>query len=142
MSEQQLGTFQLVNLSGSGTVEFIYFPPRIGINNRANWNGQDVTTGVKPLFYSNREPRRVRVDELYLVRVDENVSISDDLDLLFELQEETKAGTPPALLAVWGDRQARVVLEELDIEQQFFTPDGSPTRARISLTLLQVQEEK
>lgn len=142
MSEEQLGVFSLVNLSGGGALEFTLFPQRIGISNRANWSGQDVTTGVKPLFYANREPSRVRIDELYLDRTDENVSLSDDLDLLYALQEETKDGTPAALLAVWGDRQARVVLEELNVDLTYFTPDGSPSRARISLTLMQVLEEK
>jgi Contractile injection system tube protein len=138
---QQLGKFVLVNLVAQGTFEFQFFPQRISTDGRTNWPAQDVTTGAKPLFYMNREPRRITISDLYLDKSDRNESLKPQIDALFALQAETAQGTPPLLLAIWGDRQERVVLEELTVDEEFFAPSGVPIRARVSLTLTEVQAD-
>lgn len=134
------GAFSLLNLETNESFIFTYFPERITQNRRVGWEPQDTFPGVKPLAYGNREPQRIQV-QCWLDRSDAPDSISPDIDGLFALQVEGQKGQPPALLAVWGDRLERVVLEEVDVETELFTNDGSPCRARVRLGLLGYQEE-
>jgi hypothetical protein len=135
-------TFALTNLEGAGGFTFIHFPSGIETSARANWQPQEVTIGTKPLFYANREPRQIRVDDLLLDNTMTGDSVTPDIQALFRLMEELEnKGRPPALLARWGDREERCVLTELNVSEQFFLLDGTPIRARISITLLQFQDE-
>ncbi|MGH9941505.1 MAG: hypothetical protein ACRD9R_03985 [Pyrinomonadaceae bacterium] len=138
----QFDVFVLVNLEGGDSFSFRLFPEFIETSRRSNWRPQDTTIGTQPLFYGNREPRRVVVDELWLDNTDIGESLTQEIERLFTLQDETpEKGRPPALLSVWGDRQERVVLEEVRVIEQRFNEDGTPIRARVSLTLIEVQEE-
>lgn len=134
------GKFALVNVETGESFVFKYFPTKINTNRRTNWQPQDVTTGVQPLFYQNIEPRRLSIDRLLLDRSDTNQSVKSDLTRLLYFQDETDKGRPPSLFAVWGEYQELVVLEEVDYEQDFFTPEGDPIRAWVSLHLLEIQE--
>ncbi len=136
------GSLTLMNLDGEGDFVFSPFPSSIETSARVNWQPQDVTIGVKPLFYANREPRQIRFGDLWLDNTETGDSITPDIEQLYELMQETEKGRPPTLLAAWGDRQERCVLEEMTVEEQFFLGDGTPIRARVSITLLQFQEEQ
>lgn len=139
------GQFQLVNLEGAGSFIFKFFPKGNRSDDRANWEPQDTTIGTKPLFYANREPRRLSFDELLLDVSDSAFdSITEDIKALRALMTDNPdTGAPPALLAIWGDRQEPVVLEQLTVEEQFpFGQDGSPMRAKVSLQLLETQQEE
>ncbi len=132
----------LINLEGGESFIFEFFPVTVSTTDRANWEAQETTIGVKPLFYANREPRKTDFPELYLDKTITNESLTPTLAALKELFVETGNGTPPALLAVWGDRSERCVLEELTIEEIFFSSrEGYPIRARIKLTLTQLQQK-
>jgi phage protein U len=136
-----LGKFLVVVLDGPGSYVFDYFPTEIRTNSRANWSAQDTIHGVKPLQYANREPKRINVDDLWLDGTLKNRSIRQDIQELLSLQEETERGTPPILGVVYGDYQQRVVLEEIDIRETLFLRPGEPSRALVSLTLIEVQAE-
>ena len=132
----------LINLeTGDAAFVFQFFPDTVSGSDRANWQPQEVTIGVKPLFYANREPRRTDFPELYLDNTETNQSLTGDIKRLRSLMEETANGTPPRLIAGWGDRSEQCVLEELNIEEIFFNDGGDPIRVRIRLGLLQVQGE-
>ena len=137
---QNFGKFVLINLCGGGVFRFDFFPNGIDLSQHANWPEQDTTTGPKPLFYSNRDPRRIEVREVWLDKTDTNESLKPQMDALFHLQDETCEGTPPPLLAVWGDRQQRVILDDIRFEEVFHAPAGFPIRARCAMTLKELQE--
>jgi hypothetical protein len=135
--------FVLINLEGVGSFFFDFFPREIQTVNRANWEQQDTTIGVKPLFYANREPQRISVPEVFLDSTDAQQSIVGEIAALQELLLEIpKFGRPPALLASWGNEEHRVILEELTINRRWFSGDGNPQRASVSLQLLQLQEQR
>jgi hypothetical protein len=158
----QKGNFALIPLAVDlPEIVFDYFPREIAKNSIANWESQNVTIGVKPLFYANREPMRLTVDELLIDKTDTNESIRPELDALQALQEEwinarsdngalathgnrnfPDLGRPPLLLVIYGNFQGRFVLTELTIKEVLFTPDGNPLRAFVSLTLLEVQQRE
>ena len=132
----------LVNLTNQESFVFQFFTFSVSATDRANWEAQNTTVGVKPLFYANREPRQIEFPELYLDNTDNNQSLTPDIKRLRELMEEAEdRGTPPPLLAIWGDRNERCVLEELNIEELFFTDDGFPIRVKIRMSLIQLQPE-
>lgn len=133
--------FMLINLVGQGAFIFQFFPRRVTAIDRANWEAQETTIGVKPLFFSNREPRTIQLDELWLDNTDTNESLTPDIKELRALMEETNKGTPPPLLAGWGDRQERCVLQELEISEEFFNTEGQPIRVKVRLSLQQFQPE-
>ena len=135
------GKFVLINLCGGGAFVFDFFPTApIEVSRRANWPEQETTRGTKPLFYFNRDPRKPEVREVWLDKTDTDTSITPQIERLMALQDETCEGTPPPLLAMWGDRQERVILEEVRIEETFHTPAGVPIRARVSLSLKELQQ--
>lgn len=134
--------FALINLENQQSFVFQFFPANVQSSDRANWQPQETTIGIKPLFYANREPRQLNFPELWLDNTDTNKSLTPTIKELRELMEETEKGTPPALLAIWGDRNERCVLQELSIEEKFFTPDGYPIRVLIRMSLIQLQPER
>jgi hypothetical protein len=120
--------FVLINLEGGESFVFQLFPKDLETTQRANWEQQDTTIGTKPLYYANRDPRRISVPELWLDNTDSNQSLAPDIKSLFALQDETREhGRPPALLAIWGDRQERCVLEEVTVSEKFFSPTVTTT---------------
>lgn len=136
------GEFALINLSGEGAIIFQYFPRLISTTGRANWNPVDVTQGAKPIFYFNRDPQRLNVNELWLDNTSTGESLTPEIIELLALIVETDRGTPPLLLAAWGDRHLRCVLEEVTVDEEFFALTGEPLRARVRLSLLEVQAER
>lgn len=143
MSAAKRWAFVLINLEGAGSFFFDFFPKEIQTTGRVTWEPQDVTIGVKPLFYANRDPRRISVPEVVLDRTDTLESIKRDIENLEALQaEDPKLGRPPALLAIWGDEQFRCVLEEVTINRKWFSAEGNAQRAMVSLQLLELQEER
>lgn len=135
------GKFTLVNLCGGPTIEFKFFPtPPISLSGRVDWQEQEVTIGAKPLFYFNRSPHHVDVGELWIDQSDTGSSITPTIDSLKALQEPSCQGAPPPLLAIWGDRRERVVLDEFHVDEQFHLPSGVPIRAKITLGLKEIQE--
>ncbi len=146
------GKFALISLETPDSFMFDLFPKEIQVTDRANWEPQDVSRGTKPLFYASGEPRKISVPELMLDGTRTGESIGDQIDRLRGLKKEIDqaralalqipfTGAPPALLAIWGDRQQRCVMEEVMIAENFFTAAGDPLRARVSLQLIELQEE-
>lgn len=132
--------FVLINLEGLDSFVFDLFPQEVERNDRANWPSQDVTVGMKPIFYANREPGRISVPEVYLDGSRTNTPINEEIDALTALKDEIALlGRPPALLVQYGSRQHRCVMEEVTVTEEFFSADGEPLRARVRLQLLELQ---
>ena len=135
--------FQLLDIETDFALEFPFFPEQITTTARTNWEPQNTTIGTKPLFYSNMEPLRISISEVYIDYTDSNTSAVPDIDLMrYQMSEfEGDGSLPPALLAIWGDRRIRCVLTDLTIEETMFTEDGNPTRLKCSLELLELQPD-
>lgn len=136
-----MASLVLIDLESQDSWEFQYFPNEVRSSRRVNWSPQETTIGTKPLFYENREPKQLSFTDLYLDNTDTGESLSETLKELedFTTEEREGRGSPPAMLAVWGDRKLRCVLQDLTVEETFFNTEGHPTRARISLELIELQ---
>ncbi len=137
-----MSVFQLIDLTSNISFTFQFFPEAMRHSERVNWSPQDTTIGVRPLFYQNTEPRQLSVNDLILDSTEDDRSLVPDLDDLRALKAEVETiGMPTPLLAVWGTQKLRCVLQQLEIEEVYFNRDGDPTRARISIELLEIQED-
>ena len=130
----------LTNLSGPGRFVF-EFPGKIRTTRRNNWPQQNTIGGMKPLHWANRDADQITPEDLWLDRSSENASITPDIEALEALLAESRGGTPPILLAQWGDRSVRCVIENFDTDEEFFMSDGRPLRARVDLVLTRIQED-
>jgi Contractile injection system tube protein len=131
------------SIDGFKGIEFDFFPEKISTTDRINWNPQDTTTGVKPLFYANREPRKLQFDKLVLDSTDTGESLAEKILQLRKLYEQTKLGVPTKLVIGWGlGRAETVVLEELTIDETFFSTDEEPLRAEVRTSFIEVQDEQ
>jgi Contractile injection system tube protein len=127
----------LINLETGDSWVFQFFPERISYSDRTNWEPQDVTKGVKPLMYSNRDPQRITMTNVLLDSTDTGTSLTKEIEELRLLMSETDQGVPPILRLICGDSQQRVVLEELGVEKEMCDREGKPLRARLSLTFVE-----
>ncbi len=137
------GQFLLIDLYSQRDFVFQFFPPGVLTESGANWQPQDVTIGMQPLFYANRPPRTLKVEQLWFDKTGTGESIKPEIDSLEALLEETQlGGTPPLLLALWGDEKFRGVLASLRINRQYFARDGKPLRAEIAIELTATDQEQ
>lgn len=133
----------LIDLTSQASYEFQYFPDNVRTQRRVNWRPQDTTIGTKPLMYESRDPKILSFQELWLDNSFTNESLNDVLEELesFTTDEIDGRGAPPPMLVTWGDRKLRCVLQDLTVEEQFFTPEGNCIRARLSIELIEIQDE-
>lgn len=135
-------TFQLIDLETDFAFEFPYFPEMIRVSEAANWQPQETTMGIKPLFYANGEPRTISVSDIILDNTLTNEPVTELLDSIRLFKTEMEDGRPPQpLLVVWGDNTYLCVMTAFDHEGIMFTPEGYCIRARVSIELLQIQED-
>jgi hypothetical protein len=135
------GNFSLINLCGGGNFDFQYFfTAPINGDREVNWEPQETTIGVKPLFYMNTEPIITDVPEVWMDTTDTGESLTPKILALRALQDETCEGAPPPLMASWGDRTETCVLKGLKHEEHMHDQEGGwPIRVKFILTLWQVQ---
>lgn len=138
-----LPTLQILNLDTAANFHAISFPAEIEIEARANWQPQNVTHSTKPLLYGNNDPKRISFNG-WLDGTGREIreSIREHEQALFNLMTMIPGkGRPPALLLIYGDESFRCVLESVNVRQEHFDPDGTPIRAEVSLTFLELQPE-
>jgi len=137
------GKFVLIPLEGGGApFIFQYFPVApIDMDRRSNWEQQDTTIGTKSLSYSNRDPKKIDVPELRMDTSDTDESLTPQILGVFALQDEIASqGTPPLLLAMWGDRSELCVLTYVKASEEFHSVSGDPIRVKFTLELEQRQQ--
>lgn len=134
--------FALINLINQDAFVFQFFPSEIKLSHRANWIPQQTTIGMKPVFYCSQEPFFLDFEELYLDNTDTGESLTPEIGKLRALMDEDEIrGTPPPLLAIWGDRRERCVIQDLTIDEVFFNDDGHPIRIKVKLALIRLQPD-
>lgn len=133
----------LIDLGSQASFEFPFFPNEITSEDGANWEPQPTANGKKPLFYANGEPGTLTFPELWLDNTRTGLSLTPTIIELksFTLDEQDDRGAPPALLAVWGDEKLRCVLKRASITRNYFDTSGNPLRAKVSLDLMEIQDE-
>ncbi len=131
--------FNLDDPTGASDFAFTRFPRQLDSDDQANWEEIDLAGFVKPLQYANTNPQTIEIPEVWLDSSDSGTSILPDIERLRALMRPGKNGAPPRLQFVCGDWEAIVVLKSLKTERTRFTSQNVQTRAKLSLTLCEVQ---
>jgi hypothetical protein len=131
--------FSIINLREAGEVRLL-FPQEIKTDDRSNWQDADVAGGLKPLFFANTEPQRISVDELMIDYTRTNASVEGEIETLRSwMRPQNNQSSPPPLLVLTKDWQARCVLTEMNVKRSFFTKEGVCVRAYLSLSFEEIR---
>jgi hypothetical protein len=138
----------LINLRRAGTFQFdlsegdvaLPFPASIKTSDRANWEFIDTINGTKPPQFANREAQKISFDEAWLSTVGTTETITGAVEQLRALLDEKRAGSPPPLQMICGDWRVRCTLEELEIDRTTFTTENNQQRAKVSMTLFELND--
>lgn len=127
------GNVTIINLRDGGSMKF-QFPKNIKSDDRTNWESADVANGLKPLFYANSEPQRILFDDLCIDNSHTNESVEPTIIKLRSwMRSDDRNSSPPTLQIVTSGFNQRVVLTELSIKRDFFTPAGICIRVYLSM---------
>lgn len=133
------GNVTIINLRDGGSIGF-QFPENIKSDDRTNWEPYDVSNGLKPLGYANYEPQRISIDELCIDNSHTNESVEPTITKLRSwMRNDDRNPAPPALQFVTSGFNQRVVLTELTIKRDFFTPAGICIRVYFSMTFEEIR---
>jgi hypothetical protein len=128
------------NSKGEYVIFDIRFPESIETSHGANWREQDTVGGVQPLFYVNSAPGELSIGGLLLDGTSIGASVAPDIERLTEmLRPKEGGGTPPVLIASWGDEKFYGVLVSLNIKRLLCDDEGNPLRALADLRLRELQ---
>ncbi len=133
-------------------VTFAFNPSSYTISAGAMWNEGDVmdkTSGPPTPQFHHTQQRVLSLSDLYLdAATSGDSSISADVDFLMSLCScnsltamiESFIGSgdmaPPFVKFVWGTSMSFLsYVESMSIEHLMFRPNGSPTRAKVTMTL-------
>jgi hypothetical protein len=144
MVVQRFEKLSIVSLYDNSYIELPYFPTEISTEEGANYQPQDTTTGVRPLFYANRDGQHITF-QVWIDRTDPNQSIEPEINKLRAWMKEVGRGgesrQPPMLLLACGDWRPRVVLERMNVRKTLFNSSNQAIRAEVHLTFIGIPKE-
>lgn len=127
------GNLTIINLRDGGSLQ-LQFPEDINSEDRTNWESVDVAGTVKPLFFGNSEPRRYSFDDLCIDNTHSRESVEPVISKLQSwMRADDRNSSPPQLQIVTSGFNQRVVLTELSVRRDFFTPDGICLRVYLGM---------
>lgn len=130
------------------TLECWLNPTQYGITKTNAWEAQKAAPGASfpPAQYNGGQAREMSLELMFDAGPDGDVtSITDKLFLLMEPDASLGTpgpGRPPHFTLSWGTFQSfDAVCKSLNVTFLLFRPDGTPTRAKSTLSLMQVHKD-
>ena len=135
----ETGSLIILNLRDGGAIRLL-FPEQLESEDSANYSAVDISSGLKPLFFENREPGEIKLDDVLLDGTRGYISVEPEIEKLNKLlQPDSQTGAPPPLQIMANSWSRRCVLVTLRVNRTFFTPQGECIRALVSLTLKEIR---
>ncbi len=142
---------QLVSSDGGGTIEFMFNPTELNFSQRINLThdkGARTGRGLPKVNFAYPEPCTLSINNLVLDTYEEGggKSVLPNLQqfekaLNFAESGKEKEKRPPTFVFAWGSHQyIRCFITSLSYKLTMFLPDGTPVRAKLDLTLEEVDE--
>ena len=138
-----------LEIEGGTRLECWFNPGEYSIAKSNEWSARPVVGASLPRTqFGGGHPSELRVELLF--DADPDIDVSKATDLLFRMMEADPAlssgrrnqARPPTVKLSWGTFMSfKAVCRSLDVRFTQFYPDGTPTRAFASLTLLQVEKD-
>ena len=144
--------FQLARLEieGGSPLECWFNPSQYSIAKANAWTTRPIVgSGLPQTQFAGGHGRELTVELLF--DADPDTDVRTATDRLFEMMEVDPAlatgrrnrGRPPTVKLSWGTFMSfKAVCRNLNVQFTLFKPDGTPTRALASLTLLQVEKDQ
>ena len=137
------------NLDKGGTFQVQFNPKEFKLNDKANWTvSKELEKGKPMLTYEKGDPSTVTMELIF-----DSTDTGGDVYAKFvrplrgflypNVEDEDTEGKsmvrPPYCKFVWGNFTFDCIVESLAASAIMFSQDGTPLRAKVSLTLKQVE---
>jgi len=131
----------------SKDIEFSFNPTELSFSRAIRVNeesGARTESGYPKISFAYPEPRSLTISNLVLDAAETEKSIVPELEkflaaLEFATSGEAEGKRPPVYIFTWGSQNyMRCFVESIAYRLTLFLTDGTPVRARIDLTLKEV----
>ncbi|MBK4728866.1 hypothetical protein JJD41_03035 [Oxynema sp. CENA135] len=145
----QLQKAQLISQDGGGTIEFMFNPNQLAFSQQINLtkeNGARTGRGLPKVNFAYPEPVTLTVNDLWFDTHEQGTSVLEPLSQFAKAVNFIEGAPdtekrPPTFVFTWGQHQfIRCFVTKLDYTLMLFLPDGTPVRAKVNLTLEEIDE--
>ncbi|MEQ9670278.1 MAG: hypothetical protein RLO19_18255 [Coleofasciculus sp. G2-EDA-02] len=145
----QLVKAQLISTDGGGTIEFMFNPNQLAFNQQINLtknSGARTGRGLPKVNFAYPEPVILTINDLIFDTYERGESVLKYIKSFQKAVDFAESGAgrekrPPTYVFTWGSQKyIRCFVTKLDYNLTMFLPDGTPVRAKINLTLEEIDE--
>lgn len=132
---------------GAPDIVFMYNPTELKFSRQMNLNpseGAQTEEGTTKVSFANPAPCTLSISNIILDTYESRTSLTPYLEIFKESVRFAKTGPyakkrPPVYVLMWGTNEPlRCFVQSLDYSLTMFLPDGTPVRAKVNLTLKEV----
>jgi hypothetical protein len=140
---------QLISTDGGGTIEFQFNPNQLNFSQHINLNkshGARTGRGLPKVNFAYPEPASLTINNIIFDTYEDGTSVLPLIQPFAKAVDFAQSGEgrekrPPTYIFTWGSQQyIRCFITHLNYSLTMFLPDGTPVRAKIDLTLEEVDE--
>jgi len=146
-----LAKAQLISSDGGGTIKFLFNPTQLTFSHKINLTqnrGARTGRGLPKVDFGYPEPCILNIRDIVFDTYEEkgNKSVivyiqQFEKAMSFLDQGSNQKKRPPTYIFTWGDCQyIRCFITDLSYTLTMFLPDGTPVRAKLDLTLQEIDE--
>ncbi|GAB4188703.1 MAG: hypothetical protein Fur006_29370 [Coleofasciculaceae cyanobacterium] len=140
---------QLISQDGGGTIEFQFNPNQLAFSARINLtkdSGARTGRGLPKVNFAYPDPVTLSIKDVIFDTYEQGTSV---LPLLSKFEKavnfaeagKNKEKRPPTYVFTWGSHQyIRCFVTSLNYTLTMFLPDGTPVRAKVDLTVEEIDE--
>ncbi|MBW4557876.1 MAG: phage tail protein [Trichormus sp. ATA11-4-KO1] len=130
-------------------IEFMFNPNQLDFAQQINLtksSGARTGRGLPKVSFAYPEPCKLTINNIIFDTYEESTSVLTHLKKFEKAVNFAEAGEgrekrPPIYVFTWGDQQyIRCFVQSLNYSLTLFLPDGTPVRAKVNLTLEEVDE--
>ncbi|MBW4505765.1 MAG: phage tail protein [Scytonematopsis contorta HA4267-MV1] len=135
--------------TGNSDIEFMFNPNQLDFSQQINLTrseGARTGRGLPKVSFAYPEPCTLSINDIIFDTYEDGTSVLKHLKKFekavnFAEAGEGKEKRPPVYVFTWGDQQyIRCFVTSVNYSLTLFLPDGTPVRAKVSLTLEEVDE--
>lgn len=140
---------QLISQDGGGTIEFQFNPNQLAFCAKINLtkdSGARTGRGLPKVNFAYPDPVTLSIKDLTFDTYEQQTSVITLLSQFEKAVNFAQAGEadkkrPPTYVFTWGSYQyIRCFVTSLNYTLTMFLPDGTPVRAKVDLTLEEIDE--
>jgi hypothetical protein len=140
---------KLISQDGGGTIQFMFNPTQLAFNQSINLTkseGSRTGRGLPKVSFAFPNPCTLTLSEIIFDTYEQGTNVLTHIRqfenaLNFASSGQAANKRPPTYVFTWGDHQyIRCFITQLNYTLTLFLPDGTPVRAKLDLTLEEIDE--